>query len=82
MLSDIVGNCVNSICENDAVVANEPLNLPSTLTKPEPLTDNIGTPDMSDAANTVPIRSSVTENNWPCDPLISKIVLPDPDTVN
>ncbi len=33
------------------------------MVKPEPLTDKIGTPDISAAANTIPVKSSVTENN-------------------
>jgi hypothetical protein len=39
------------------------LKSPSIIVKPEPLTDRIGTPEISDAANTVPVKSSVTENN-------------------
>jgi hypothetical protein len=47
-------------------LSNKPsLNLafPSNVDSPDPLTLNIGTPDISDAANTVPVKSSVTENN-------------------
>ena len=49
--------------ENEAVVLDEPLNSPSISTKPEPLTDKIGTPEISEAAKTVPNKSSVTEKS-------------------
>ena len=62
--------------ENEAVVLDEPLNSPSISTKPEPLTDKIGTPEISEAAKTVPNKSSVTEKSWPWVPWISKIVAP------
>jgi hypothetical protein len=42
---------------------------------------NIGIPEISDTVNNVPVKSSVTENNCPCDPCMSRMVEPDPDMV-
>ena len=43
-------------------------------------TDRIGIPDISFTENKVPVKSSVTENNCPCEPCTSNIVEPDPST--
>ena len=46
---------------------------PSKYDTPLELTSNIGTPDISATANMLPLRSSVTENNWPCVPCMSNL---------
>ena len=42
----------------------------------------MGIPDISDTVKRSPVKSSVTENNCPCDPCISNTVDPEPSTVN
>ena len=55
---------------------------PSNVESPEALTVSIGIPDISDTVKRSPVRSSVTENNCPCEPCMSSIVDPDPFTVS
>ena len=52
------------------------LTFPSKVESPLELTSNIGTPDISATANMLPLRLSVTENNWPCDPATLNTVPP------
>ena len=56
-----------------AWLLNEPI-----LTVSSENTSRIGRPETSDTANKEPVRESVTENNWPSDPMISNKVELEP----
>jgi len=59
------------------VVVPLTLSVPSIVVVPFELMVKIGIPEASATLNMSPVKLSVTENNCPCEPCISKTIEPD-----